>query len=198
MNSTIILKSGTIALTKIGRGLMLMLNELTKNIILSEADMQQIEKIVNELKTIMQSSDISQTRIVNALDGKCARNTILSFFKGDADCKLSTLLMILDACGVELRMETERSRQAILSGDIAEYRAEVERVRSDLSSVQADRDFYKTRYEELVDKNTALTNTVEKQQGQIEKYMQRMERAEDAIYRKDARIVELSKLCGKW
>ncbi len=164
--------------------------------------MQKIDNIISELKMIMQNNDITQAKIVNILDGKCARNTILTFFKGDkageADPRLSTLLMILDACGVELRLETERSREAIMSGDIAAYRTEAEQIRTELEAVREDKNFYKVRYEELIDKNTALTRTVEKQQGQIDKYIDRMAKAEDAIYRKDARIVELSKLCGKW
>ena len=171
----------------------------------NEVPMQKIDSIVSELKSIMQDSDISQTSVVSSLDGKCARNTILSFFKGDADCRLSTLLMILDACGVDLRLETERSKQAILSGDISEYRVESEKMRADLAETTADRDFYKSRYEELIDKNTTLTETVSKQQGQIERYMQRMEHAEEAMYsavddsrRKDAKIVELLKALGKW
>lgn len=174
----------------------------------SEKIMQRIDNIISELKTIMQSNGISQTAIVNALDGKCARNTVLSVLKGDrgeADPRLSTLLMILDACAVELRLETDRSREAILSGDIAAYRAEVEAARSRLAEVERDKDFYKERYEELIDKNTVLTQTVSKQQAQIEKYMARMERAEDALYaanadsrRKDAKIVELLSAQGKW
>ena len=167
--------------------------------------MQRIDFIISELKTIMQDSDISQTSIVSLLDGKCARNTILSFFKGDADYRLSTLLMILDACGVDLRLETERSKQAILSGDISEYRVEAEKMRTDLDEATSNRDFYKSRYEELIDKNTSLTKTIEKQQAQIEKYMERMEHAEEALYssnadsrRKDEKIVELLKALGKW
>ena len=162
-------------------------------------DMQRIDNIINQLRTIMQDNGISTNRIVNLLDGKCARNTVLAFFnKGEADPKLSTLLMILDACGVDLRLETERSREAILSGDIASYRADLEQARAELDKAKADADFYKSRYEEVSEKNTALTNTVAKQQSQIDRYIDRMEKAEDAIYRKDARIVELSKLCNKW
>lgn len=182
-----------------------MCNRTDSEFNLSEVTMQKIDSIVNELKNIMQSNNISQNSIINALDGKCARNTILSFFKGDADCKLSTLLMIIDACGVELRLETERSRQAILNRDIAEYRDEAEKLRSEVEEIGKDRDFYKARYEELIAKNTALTGIVEKQQGQIERYMSRMEHAEEALYssnadarRKDERIVELSKQLGKW
>lgn len=160
--------------------------------------MKRIETLVSELKMIMQDGGISQGAVVNALDGKAARNTILTFFRGDADCKVSTLLMILDACGVDLRLETERSRQAILAGDIEAYRTETESLRAGKKKLEADVEFYKSRYEELIDKNTTLTNTLEKQQAQIDRYISRMERAEDAIYRKDARIVELSKLCGKW
>ena len=171
----------------------------------SEVDMQKINSITDELKTIMRDNDISQTSVVNLLEGKCARNTVLSFFKGDADCKLSTLLMILDSCDVELRLETERSRQAILNRDIAEYREETEQLHSELSDVKENRDFYKSRYEELIEKNTSLTKTIEKQQAQIEKYMNRMETAEEALYsadedirRKDAKIVSLLTKLGKW
>lgn len=171
----------------------------------SEVDMQKIDFIVSELKSIMQTTDISQTHVVNLLEGKCARNTILSFFKGDADCRLSTLLMILDACGVELRLETERSKQALLSEDISSYRVEADKLRLELEEAINTRDYYKSRYEELIDKNTSLTNTIAKQQGQIEKYMERMEHAEEALYRsnadsrrKDEKIVELLKEAGKW
>lgn len=180
-------------------------DELTDLRNLNGEDMQQIGNIVNELKMIMQGGNISQTSIVSALDGKCARNTVLTFFKGGEDCKLSTLLMILDACGVELRLETERSREAIMAGDIAAYRTETEEMRQELDETRKTRDFLQSRYEELIDKNTILTKSIEKQQSQIEKYMERMERAENALYeansdirRKDARIVELSKFCKKW
>ena len=167
--------------------------------------MQKINTIVSELKTIMQDSNISQNSVVSLLDGKCARSTILSFFKGDADCRLSTLLMIMEVCGAELRIETERSRQAILSGDIAEYRAETEKLRSILEEVTEDRNSLNIRYSELIDKNTSLIETISKQQAQIERYMQRMEHAEEAMYsavndsrRKDAKIVELLTALGKW
>lgn len=182
-----------------------MFNKLTEEYQCSEVDMQRIDKIISELKTIMQATDISQTSIVNALDGKCSRNTVLSFFKGDKDCKLSTLLMVLDACNTELRLETGKSKQAILSGDISEYREEAERLRAELVKVEDNLKFYKSRYEELIDKNTTLTNSIDKQQKQIEKYMERMENAENALYsanadlrRKDARIVSLLEKMGKW
>ncbi len=170
--------------------------------------MQRIDNIINELKMIMQNNGISQSAIVTLLDGKCARNTILNVFKGDkndSDPRLSTFLMILDACGVELRLDTERSKEAILSGDIAEYRAEVERIRAELEAAKSRRDYLQERYDELIDKNTTLTNSVGKQQAQIEKYMERMEKAENALYaaneniaRKDAKIVELLSKIGKW
>lgn len=182
-----------------------MSNKLTQECQYSEVDMQRIELIVSELKTIMESNNISQNSIISALDGKCSRTTILSFFKGDKDCKLSTLLMVMDACRTELRIDTEKSKEAILSGDIAEYRAESEQLRSELDKVNNDIEFYKKRYEELIEKNTILTDTVSKQQQQIEKYMQRMENAENALYktnedirRKDAKIVQLLEQLGKW
>lgn len=182
-----------------------MFDELTNLRNLNGEAMQRIDNLVSELKAIMQDGSISQYGVVNALDGKCARNTILTFFKGDADCKLSTLLMILDACGVELRLETEKSREAIMAGDIAAYRTEAEQLRTELENASTDKEFYKSRYEELIEKNTALTSAIEKQQNQIERYMARMEKAEDAIYaanenirRKDAKIVELLNKAGKW
>lgn len=172
---------------------------------LSGVTMQQIDKIINELKAIMQNTDISQTALVTMLDGKCARNTVLSVMKGEADPRLSTFLMLLDAVGVELRLDTERSKEAILSGDIAEYRAEAERLRAELEAANSRRDYLQERYDELIEKNTTLTTSVGKQQAQIEKYMERMERAENALYaaneniaRKDAKIVELLSKSGKW
>ena len=174
----------------------------------TEVVMQRIDNIINELKMIMQNNGISQSAIVTLLDGKCARNTILNVFKGDkndSDPRLSTFLMILDACGVELRLDTERSKEAILSGDIAEYRAEVERIRAELEAANSRRDYLQERYDELIDKNTTLTTSVGKQQAQIEKYMERMEKAENALYaanedarRKDAKISELLSKGGKW
>ncbi len=170
-----------------------------------ETDMQQIYSIVNELKAIMQSSDISQSQIVSALDGKCARNTILTFYKGDADCKLSTFLMILDACGADLRIDTDRSKEAILAGDIASYRTELEQLRAELEATKKEKEYFNNRFDELAEKNTLLAKTIDKQQVTIEKYMERMEKHEAALYtalenikRKDERIVELSKLCNKW
>ena len=177
----------------------------SENIIKGDSTMQQINAIVSQLKTIMQDSSISLNHVVSLLEDKCSRNTILPFMKGDSDCKLSTLLMILDALGADLRIETERSREAIISGDIASYRTETEQLRAKLAEVEKDKEFFKTRYDELIEKNTQLTNTVAKMQGTIDRYMQRMENAENALYtamdnirRKDERIVELSKACGKW
>ena len=167
--------------------------------------MQQIDNLVNELKTIMQSADISVNQLVRVLESKCAKNTILTFLKGDSDCKLSTFLMILDAVGADMRIDTERSKEAIMSGDIASYRLEAESLRVELQKAEEGKDYFKGKYEELAEKNTQLTETTNKQQKTIEKYMERMERAENALYdanenikRKDARIVELSKLCDKW
>ena len=165
---------------------------------------QQINGIVRQLKDIMEDKGISQTHLVNVLDGKVARSTVLRVFK-DSDCTLGTLLMILDACGIELRLDTERSKEAIMAGDIAEYRKENEEMRGKLAEAEENRKFFKERYEELIEKNTTLTKTnadqqknIDKMQTQIEKYMERMERAENALYasnddvrRKDAKIVEL-------
>ena len=182
-----------------------MCNSISEIISLGCDEMQQINSIVNELKAIMQDNDISQNKIINVLGDKCSRNTILSFFKGDSDCKLSTLLMIMEACGADLRIETERSREAIIAGDIASYRSENEQLRSEIETVRKDKDFIQERYTELIEKNTTLTNAVEKMQGTIDRYMTRMENAENALYtamdnirRKDERIVELSKICDKW
>ena len=172
---------------------------------------QQINGIVRQLKDIMEDKGISQTHLVNVLDGKVARSTVLRVFK-DADCTLGTLLMILDACGIELRLDTERSKEALMAGDIAEYRKENEEMRGKLAEAEENGKFFKERYEELIEKNTTLTKAnaeqqtqigkqqtqIEKMQSQIEKYMERMENAENALYlsnadcrRKDAKIVEL-------
>ena len=181
-----------------------MYNETQHEYQQSEVPMQRIDSIVSELKSIMDSNGISQNFIINTLDGKCSKNTISTFFKGDKDCKLTTLLLILESCNIDMRFETEKSREAILSGDIAEYRKEAEQLRSDAAKAEEDRDFYKTRYEELIDKNTSMTKIIEKQQGQIEKYMERMENAENALYsantdirRKDSMIVDLLKESGR-
>lgn len=172
---------------------------------------QQINGIVRQLKDIMEDKGITQTHLVNVLDGKVARSTVLRVFK-DADCTLGTLLVILDACGIELRLDTERSKEAIMAGDIAEYRKENEEMRGKLTEAEENGKFFKERYEELIEKNTTLTKAnadqqtqigkqqtqIEKMQSQIEKYMERMENAENALYlsngdcrRKDAKIVEL-------
>lgn len=175
-----------------------MYNETNYEYKQSEVPMQRIDSIVSELKSIMDSNGISQNFIINTLDGKCSKNTISTFFKGDKDCKLTTLLMILESCNIDMRFETEKSREAILSGDIAEYRKEAEQLRSEI-------EFCKAMNEELSAKNASLTDTLNKQQKQIEKYMNRMENAENALYsanadirRKDAKIVELLKEIGKW
>ena len=175
------------------------------------SSMQQINSIVGQLRAIMQDGGISQTHIINVLDGKVARNTVLSFFK-DADCKLSTLLMILDACGVDLRLETELSRAAIMNDDISAYRQKADEASNKLKEEQDKCSYIQQRNKELTDKNASLTRTVsdqqtqidkmqsqiDKMQSQIEKYMERMEKAENALYlsnadcrRKDAKIVEL-------
>ena len=172
---------------------------------LGDTSMQRIYDVVSQIKMIMQSNDISQNSVINTLDGKCTRNTILTFFKGDADCKLSTLMMILAAVGADMRIDTERSREAIISGDISEYRSETEALRTAYKELEAEKDAIQNRYSELIDKNTALTTTIEKQQKMIEQFTERMAKANEALYdavkdirRKDARIVELSKEAKKW
>lgn len=171
-----------------------------------EVQMQKIDSIISELKMIMQENDLSQTWLVNTLKDRCSRNTITTFLnKEETDTRLSTLLMILDACRVELRLETERSREAMIRGDIAAYREETEKLRAALELSDKDLQFFRGRYEELIEKNTELTKMVSKQQDQIEKYMARTEKLETSnaasqedIRRKDARIVELSKKLGIW
>lgn len=182
-----------------------MINKLDNYCQQSEVFMQRIDTIVSQLKSIMDSSGISQNFIISALDGKCSRNTILSFFKGDSDCKLTTLLMVLEACNTQLRFDTEMSKEAILSGDISEYRAIADNLRDELTKTAESLNFYQTRYQELIDKNTSLTNTIEKQQELINRYIVRMENAENALYsanadirRKDAKIVDLMKKYGQW
>ncbi len=85
-----------------------------------------------------------------------------------------------------------------MAGDIAAYRTETERLRAEVDTLTSEKDALQYRYDELIDKNTKLTSTIEKQQGQIDRYMTRMEKAENEIYsaladirRKDAKIVEL-------
>ncbi len=163
-----------------------------------EVDMQELNDVVAQIRTIMQTSGYSQNALINALDGKVARNTIMAFLKGEADCKVSTLLLMLDAIRADLRIDTEMSKEALMSGDISEYRTQTERYREQLEDAIKSRDFLQTRYEELIDKNTALTRTIEKQQEQIDRYIERMDRAEQNIERKDKRIVELSQRLGLW
>lgn len=187
-----------------------MFEKSTENLIIEVSSMQQINGIVQQIKNIMADKGISQTQLVNLLDGKVARSTVLRVFK-DADCTLSTLLIILDACGIEIRLDTDRSKEAILAGDIASYRQENEKMREALNASEEEKTFFRDRYEELIDKNTDLTGTITKQQSQIdkmqaqiEKYMERMERSENALYasnedsrRKDAKIVELMGILEK-
>lgn len=175
-----------------------MLNKLYPPVYFIGENMKQISDIINELKGIMQLNSISQNSVINALDGKCSRQTILNFFKGDADCKVSTFLMIIRAVGAEIRIDTEMSKEAIMSGDIAAYRSEAETLRAALEDTAKALEEERAYNSDLKEKNAKLTNTVEKQQNQIDRYIDRMEKAEQNIYRKDERIVELSKRLGLW
>lgn len=172
---------------------------------IGDGNMQDIQNLVSQIKAIMADSGVSQTALVNLLDGKCSRATILSILREDSDFRVSTLLLLLDVLGVDFHLQTEKSRQAILAGDIAAYRTETEQIRADLESVTSRRDYLQERYDELLDKNTSLINTVSKQQSQIDRFMERMEKAENALYaanedarRKDAKISELLSKGVQW
>lgn len=182
-----------------------MSDKLNHIVYFTGAEMKKIDNIVRQIRTIMETNSISQNFIVAAADGKCSRSTILNFLKGDGDCKMSTFLLILDIIGAELRIDTEMSKEAILSGDIAEYRTQAEQNREKILEFEKENELLQDRYNELIEKNTVLTQTVGKQQTQIEKYMERMEKAENALYeansnikRKDERIVELSQRLNIW
>lgn len=153
--------------------------------------MQEIKNLVQQISTIMKDNGISQTSIVNALDGKCSRMTILNLFKGDGDFKVSTLLMVLDVIGADLHLETEKSRAAIMAGDIADYRAETEQLRVKVAEQQAAAENAAQRITELQEKNGKLTDTVESQQRVINRYIERMDLAEQDLRRKDKKIDDL-------
>lgn len=161
-------------------------------------DMQEIKNLTQQISTIMKDNGISQTFIVNALDGKCSRMTILNLFKGDGDFKVSTLLMVLDVIGAELRLETEKSREAIMAGDIAVYRVENEQLRTELDKERSANAVLTSRVDDLQASNARLTATVESQQQTINRYIERMDRAEQRLDSKDERIEELSRRLGIW
>ena len=108
---------------------------------------------------------------------------------------METFVDFANACETDLILETEGSKRAELQGDIADFRLEYLAKCEELEKANAEI----ARLKELHDVQLAkLTSTLEKQQDTIEHYIVRMEKAEDAMYRKDARIVELSKACGLW
>ena len=161
-------------------------------------DMQEIKNLVQQISTIMKDNGISQTSIVNALDGKCSRMTILNLFKGDGDFKVSTLLMVLDVIGADLHLETEKSREAIMAGDIASYRAETEQLRVKVAEQQAAAENAAQRITELQEKNGTLTGIVDSQQRVINRYIERMDLAEQDLRRKDKKIDDLCKKLNLW
>lgn len=164
----------------------------------SEVNMQDINNVVAQIKTIMQASGYSQNALINALDGKVARNTISAFLRGEADCKVSTLLLMLDALRADLRIDTEMSKEAIASGDISGYRIEAQALRDEIADAGEKLRAANERIADLQSKNEKLTNTIESQQHTINRYIERMDRAEQNIDRKDQRIVELSQRLGLW
>lgn len=175
-----------------------MCNKLTHPVYFIGEIMKQIDNLIQQIKTIMQVNGISQRFVIASAEGRCSRSTILNFFKGDGDCKMSTFLLVLEIIGAKLHIETEMSKEALMAGDISEYRAKIDLLSEQLSEVSSARDTLQIRYNELIDKNTALTRTLEKQQEQIDRYIERMDRAEQNIERKDKRIVELSQRLNIW
>ena len=173
-------------------------NEFTYLQNLNGDNMQEIKNIVDQINMIMRDGNISQNSVVNALEGKCARATVLNIFKGEGDFKLSSLLMVLEVIGVDLRLETEKSREAIMAGDIAAYRVDNEKLRSDLEKERSANAVLNARVNDLQASNVRLTGTVESQQQTINRYIERMDRAEQRLDSKDERIVELSRRLGIW
>lgn len=165
---------------------------------LNGGTMQEIKDIITQINMIMHDGGISQTSVVNALDNKCSRVTILNLLKGDGDFKMSTLMMVLDVIGVTLRLETEKSREAIMAGDIAVYRTETEHLRTDLESVCSERDAALSRVVELQEQVKKLTGIADSQQHVINRYIERIDAYEQRNDRKDDRIEALEKRLGIW
>lgn len=129
---------------------------------------------------------------------KCNRTgaAIKKLTEEDANPTVSTLNGILPAVGASLEILTDEDRVKLESYDIM-----IEKMKAleQLRDIQTSR--IETLDEEIRkrdERTSELLQTISKQQDTIYAYIHRMESREQAIDRKDARIVELEKRLGIW
>lgn len=121
---------------------------------------------------------------------------IKKLFEADANPTVATLDSVLPSIGASLYILTDEEAELLNSANVME-----EKIQSLERLCEIQRARIETFDEETKKHNEhekELMQTIKHQQDVIDTYIQRMYAREQAIDRKDARIVELSKRLGIW
>lgn len=129
---------------------------------------------------------------------KCSRpaDSMKKLSAADANPTIATLDSVLSVVDASLEIVTNEQREWLDKMDVIK-----ERISSleNLCEIQKKRiETFDTETEKHSDHERELMGTIKHQQEVIDTYIQRMYAREQAIDRKDARIVELSKRLGIW
>lgn len=161
--------------------------------------MVNMPNLLSQLVAIKEQSGISVSQILLRTNNKYSKTTVVNFFQNKtANPNMETFVDLANACGADVILQTESSKRAEIRGDVEDIRLEYAEKLEELDRAKAEIKRLRDLHDEQLKQNSELSSAVKKQQDTIDRFISRMEKAEDAMYRKDARIVELSKACGMW
>lgn len=161
--------------------------------------MVKMSNLLSQLVAIREQAGVSVGQILVRTGNKYSKTTVTNFFQNKtANPNMETFVDMANACGANVILETADSKRAEMLGDIEDLRLEYSAKIEELAKVNGELERLRALYDEQTKQSTKLTATIDKQQDTIDHYIIRMEKAEEAIYRKDERIVELSKRLGIW
>ncbi len=121
---------------------------------------------------------------------------IKKLFEADANPTVATLDSVLPAVGASLYILTDEEAELLNSAKVLEEKvAALER----LCEIQQSRiETFDAETQKQSDHEKELMQAIKQQQETINTYIQRMYAREQAVDRKDARIVQLEKALGIW
>lgn len=121
---------------------------------------------------------------------------IKKLFEADANPTVATLDSVLPSLGASLFILTDEEAELLNSAKVLEEKvASLER----LCEIQQSRiETFDSETQKQSDHEKELMQAIKQQQETINTYIQRMYAREQAVDRKDARIVQLEKALGIW
>ena len=121
---------------------------------------------------------------------------IKKLFEADANPTVATLDSVLPSLGASLFILTDEEAELLNSAKVLEEKvASLER----LCEIQQSRiETFDSETQKQSDHEKELMQAIKQQQDTINTYIQRMYAREQAVDRKDARIVQLEKALGIW